>query len=49
MWHYDAPLRDIRYVIEELLGLPAQWPALPAHAELDADTAHRSKRGEQIT
>ena len=39
MWQYEAPLRDMRYVIEEVLGLPAQWAALPAFAELDVDTA----------
>ncbi|WP_395692867.1 acyl-CoA dehydrogenase [Piscinibacter sp.] len=39
MWQYEAPLRDMRYVIEDVLGLPAQWAALPAFAELDADTA----------
>ena len=38
-WAYRAPLREMRYVIDELLGLPAQWAALPAFAELDADTA----------
>jgi alkylation response protein AidB-like acyl-CoA dehydrogenase len=41
MWHYDAPLRDLRYVIEELLDLPAQWAAMPAFAELDATTARQ--------
>jgi alkylation response protein AidB-like acyl-CoA dehydrogenase len=41
MWHYEAPLRDLRYVIEELLDLPAQWAALPAFAELDAATARQ--------
>ncbi|MEO8153851.1 MAG: acyl-CoA dehydrogenase family protein [Rhizobacter sp.] len=41
MWHYQPPLRDIRFVIEELLNLPAQWAALPAHAELDVDTARQ--------
>ena len=41
MWHYDAPLRDMRYVIEDLLGLPAQWSAMPAFADLDADTARQ--------
>ena len=39
MWHYDPPLRDMRYVIEDVLGLPAQWARLPAFADLDADTA----------
>jgi alkylation response protein AidB-like acyl-CoA dehydrogenase len=38
-WQYDAPLREMRYVIEDLLGLPAQWAGMPAYAELDADTA----------
>ncbi|MGY4827314.1 acyl-CoA dehydrogenase family protein [Sphaerotilaceae bacterium SBD11-9] len=41
MWHYQPPLRDIRFVTEELLRLPAQWPTLPAYAELDADTARQ--------
>ena len=41
MWQYEAPLRDMRYVIEDVLGLPAQWAKLPAFAELDADTARQ--------
>ncbi|HEX3139020.1 MAG TPA: acyl-CoA dehydrogenase family protein [Rhizobacter sp.] len=41
MWHYEPPLRDIRFVTEELLNLPAQWAHLPAHAELDVDTARQ--------
>jgi len=41
MWHYQPPLRDIRFVTEELLGLPAQWAQLPAYAELDVDTARQ--------
>jgi alkylation response protein AidB-like acyl-CoA dehydrogenase len=41
MWHYEAPLRDLRYVIEELLDLPAQWAAMPAFSELDATTARQ--------
>ena len=32
MWHCEPPLRDMRYVIEDVLGLPAfvvaGWPAL---------------------
>ena len=49
MWHYEPPLRDMRCLIEDVrglpaqcegvLGLPAQWSVLPAFAELDADTA----------
>ncbi|MBC7993433.1 MAG: acyl-CoA dehydrogenase family protein [Rhizobacter sp.] len=41
MWHYQPPLRDIRFVTEELLDLPARWAALPAYAELDANTARQ--------
>jgi alkylation response protein AidB-like acyl-CoA dehydrogenase len=41
MWHYEAPLRDMQFVIVDLLGLPAQWAQLPAYAELDADTARQ--------
>jgi hypothetical protein len=41
MWHYAPPLRDIRFVTEELLNLPAHWATLPAHAELDVDTARQ--------
>jgi len=41
MWHYEPPLRDIRFVTEELLNLPAQWALLPAYAELDVDTARQ--------
>jgi len=39
MWSYAAPLAHMRFVIEEVLDAPAQWRALPAHADLDADTA----------
>ena len=24
MWHYEPPLRDMRYVIEDVLGLPVR-------------------------
>jgi alkylation response protein AidB-like acyl-CoA dehydrogenase len=41
MWHYEPPLRDMRYVIEDVLGLPAQWAKLPAFADLDAETAQQ--------
>jgi hypothetical protein len=29
MWHCDPPLRDLRCVIEDVLGLLAQWAKLP--------------------
>jgi alkylation response protein AidB-like acyl-CoA dehydrogenase len=41
MWHYEAPLREMRFVIEDVLGLPASWATLPAYNELDADTARQ--------
>ena len=41
MWQYQPPLRDIRFVTEELLNLPAQWAQIPAFAEVDADTARQ--------
>ncbi|WOB08858.1 acyl-CoA dehydrogenase family protein [Piscinibacter gummiphilus] len=41
MWQYHPPLRDIRFVTEELLNLPAQWAQIPAFAEVDADTARQ--------
>jgi len=39
MWHYKAPLRDMRFVIEEVLQAPAHWSACPRHADMDAYTA----------
>jgi len=41
MWHYIAPLREMRFVIERVLQAPASWAASPAHAALDADTAQQ--------
>jgi alkylation response protein AidB-like acyl-CoA dehydrogenase len=37
-YHYTAPLRDMRFVIESVLDAPALWAACPAWADLDADT-----------
>jgi alkylation response protein AidB-like acyl-CoA dehydrogenase len=39
MYEYHAPLREMRFVIEQVLRAPAQWAAVPAFADLDADTA----------
>jgi len=33
--HYTPPLRDMYFVLEELLDAPAQLAALPQHAEFD--------------
>lgn len=39
MWHYSPPLRDWRFVIDDVLQAPAAWAAMPALAHCDADTA----------
>ncbi|SFP73535.1 hypothetical protein SAMN05216229_10577 [Geopseudomonas sagittaria] len=40
MADYQAPLRDMRFVLEEVLDAPAQWARLPALAGVvDGDTA----------
>ena len=36
---YEAPLREMRFVIEEVLAAPRQWEAIPSFADLDAETA----------
>ena len=41
MYTYAAPLRDMRFVIEEVLRAPAAWTEMPALAELDAATARQ--------
>jgi alkylation response protein AidB-like acyl-CoA dehydrogenase len=35
---YTPPLRDMRFVMEELLDVPAELKTLPAHADNDIDT-----------
>ncbi|MBF7144307.1 MULTISPECIES: acyl-CoA dehydrogenase C-terminal domain-containing protein [Pseudomonas] len=40
MAEYKAPLRDMRFVLEEVFEAPAMWASLPALAEVvDAETA----------
>jgi len=39
MWTYTAPLRDMRFVIEEVLRAPEAWSGMPAFAELDGMTS----------
>jgi alkylation response protein AidB-like acyl-CoA dehydrogenase len=40
MAEYKAPLRDMRFVLEEVFDAPALWASLPALAEVvDAETA----------
>src|SRR5437667_4967151 len=38
MPQYTPPLRDFQFVMHELLGVVDELKALPAHAEIDADT-----------
>lgn len=38
MLHYTPPLRDLRFVLHEVLGAARQLQALPCHAEMDAAT-----------
>jgi alkylation response protein AidB-like acyl-CoA dehydrogenase len=37
-WHYTAPLREMRFVIEQVLKAPASWSACAAFADLDIET-----------
>lgn len=39
MWSYVPPLREMRFVIEEILDAPASWRQTPAYSELDMATA----------
>jgi len=39
MYSYTPPLRDMRFVIEDVLQAPTGWAAMPDFAEIDADTA----------
>jgi len=39
MWSYVPPLREMRFVIEEVLRIPQRWPSLQGRAEIDVDTA----------
>lgn len=39
MWSYTPPLRDMRFVMEELLGVRRDWAQMPRFADLDADSA----------
>ncbi|GAP37069.1 acyl-CoA dehydrogenase C-terminal domain-containing protein [Piscinibacter sakaiensis] len=40
MPQYTPPLRDMQFVLHEVLNLTEELKALPAHAELDADTVN---------
>jgi len=38
MGQYSAPIRDMQFVLHELLGAEKELKALPPHADLDTDT-----------
>jgi alkylation response protein AidB-like acyl-CoA dehydrogenase len=38
MPHYTAPLRDMRFVMHEVLEVMSEYRAMPAHATLDVET-----------
>lgn len=41
MGHYAAPLRDMQFVLHELLNVEAEVKQMPKHADLDADTINQ--------
>ncbi|PMS36359.1 hypothetical protein B0G57_107146 [Trinickia symbiotica] len=41
MGQYAAPLRDMQFVLNELLDVEAELKGMPRHAELDADTINQ--------
>ncbi|MEA3119901.1 MAG: 3-(methylsulfanyl)propanoyl-CoA dehydrogenase, partial [Paraburkholderia sp.] len=41
MGQYAAPLRDMQFVLHELLNVEAELKGMPKHAELDADTINQ--------
>jgi butyryl-CoA dehydrogenase len=50
MGQYNAPLRDMHFVLHELLDVSSELKALPAHAEIDADTInHILEEGGKFT
>jgi Acyl-CoA dehydrogenase N terminal len=44
MGHYIAPLRDMHFVLHELLQVEDELKQLPTHAEVDADIRCWTKR-----
>jgi alkylation response protein AidB-like acyl-CoA dehydrogenase len=40
MAHYTPPLRDMQFVLHEVLKVSDEFKAMPAHADVDADTVN---------
>jgi alkylation response protein AidB-like acyl-CoA dehydrogenase len=38
MPQYNPPLRDMQFLLHEVLNVPEELKALPPHADIDADT-----------
>jgi alkylation response protein AidB-like acyl-CoA dehydrogenase len=38
MWSYTPPLRDMLFVMEELLGVRKDWADIPAFSDIDVET-----------
>ncbi|MDK9702607.1 MAG: acyl-CoA dehydrogenase C-terminal domain-containing protein [Sulfuritalea sp.] len=50
MGQYNAPLRDMQFVLHELLDVTTELKTLPAHADIDADTInHIMEEGAKFT
>ncbi|MGN6083774.1 acyl-CoA dehydrogenase N-terminal domain-containing protein, partial [Trinickia sp.] len=41
MGQYAAPLRDMQFVLHELLNVENEVKGMPKHADLDADTINQ--------
>lgn len=41
MGQYTAPLRDMQFVLHELLDVEGHLKEMPQHAEIDADTINQ--------
>ena len=39
MWHYQAPLRDMHFILEHWLQAPQAWSQMPAFEALDLPLA----------
>ena len=49
MGQYAAPLRDMQFVLHELLNVEAEIKNMPKHADLDADTINAgARRSRQV-
>ena len=41
MSSYQPPLKDIRFVVEDVLGMPTRWRTMAAFKDLDGETARQ--------